>query len=267
MTIAVPQGFRLTGVHSGVKRNASKLDLTLVVSDAPAVAAGVYTQNRVFAAPVAFNRARTPSANIRTVVVNSGNANACTGERGLADVREMAKATAAACATEEQQALVMSTGVIGSFLPMDKIIPGIKQAAESLGRGEESLLAAARGMMTTDTVHKLSGRTLHVGNGWIFENNNNSILSPDQLLDVRFTVEMNADAICQPTNQVNVVGDFIHPTTGVLTQVSDLSDGGSNPNSPNTGAAARSSSTFRGHRDDLAVTGFVDGGFTAQWNP
>src|SRR5262245_31078486 len=105
MTIAVPRGFRLAGVYCGVKRNTSKLDLTLVVSDRPAVGAGVYTQNLVFAAPVALNRSRTPAADIRAVVVNSGNANACTGERGLADAREMARLAAATCGAGENQAL------------------------------------------------------------------------------------------------------------------------------------------------------------------
>jgi glutamate N-acetyltransferase/amino-acid N-acetyltransferase len=163
MSIAVPQGFRVAGVYSGVKRNASKLDLTLVVSDRPAVAAGVFTQNRVFAAPVALNRSRTPSAEIRAVVVNSGNANACTGQRGLEDAKAMARAAAAVCGADEKQALAMSTGIIGSFLPIDKITAGIGQAAEQLGTSDDHLESAARGMMTTDTVHKLAGRKLTLG--------------------------------------------------------------------------------------------------------
>ena len=85
MAIRVPKGFRLAGVHCGLKRDPRKLDLALVVSDVPAVAAGVYTQNLVYAAPVALDRSRTPSDRIRAVVVNSGNANACTGLRGLRD--------------------------------------------------------------------------------------------------------------------------------------------------------------------------------------
>jgi glutamate N-acetyltransferase/amino-acid N-acetyltransferase len=159
----VPQGFRVSGVYCGIKRSASKLDLSLVVSDSPAVAAGVYTQNRVFAAPVAWNRALTPADDVRAVVINSGNANACTGPRGLRDAREMARAAAAACGAGEKQCLVLSTGVIGTFLPMDKILPGIRAAAELLGSSEENLLAAARGMLTTDTTHKLSGRQLALG--------------------------------------------------------------------------------------------------------
>lgn len=162
MTFAVPQGFRLAGVYCGVKRNTSKLDLSLVISDRPAVAAGVYTQNRVFAAPVALDRSRTPCDNIRAVVINSGNANACTGERGLRDAEAMAKAAAATCGASEQEALVLSTGIIGAFLPMEKILPGIEQAAGALASGEDALVSAARGMLTTDTVHKLAGRQLEV---------------------------------------------------------------------------------------------------------
>jgi glutamate N-acetyltransferase/amino-acid N-acetyltransferase len=160
MSIAVPQGFRLSGVYCGVKRNTSKLDLTLVVSDSPAVAAGVYTQNRVYAAPVALDRARTPAADIRAVVINSGNANACTGDRGLQDAKEMARAAAKVCGASETQALVLSTGIIGAFLPMDRILPGIESAAQALGASETSLVDAARGMLTTDSVHKLAGRRL-----------------------------------------------------------------------------------------------------------
>jgi glutamate N-acetyltransferase / amino-acid N-acetyltransferase len=163
MPVAVPKGYRLAGVYSGVKRNATKLDLSLIVSDRPAVAAGVYTQNRVFAASVALDRSRTPARDIRAVVINSGNANACTGERGLADARRMARAAAESCGALENQALVMSTGVIGVFLPMDKILPGIRAAAEQLAADEDGLLAAARGMLTTDTIHKIAGRTITLG--------------------------------------------------------------------------------------------------------
>ena len=124
--MSLPTGYRFSGIYCGVKRNASKLDLSLIVSDSPAVAAGVYTQNLVFAAPVALDRSRTPGADIRTIVINSGNANACTGQRGLKDAEEMARVAAAACGATEKQALVLSTGVIGSFLPMDKILPGIR---------------------------------------------------------------------------------------------------------------------------------------------
>ena len=103
MAIQVPAGYRLAGGFCGLKRNPTRQDLTLVVSDVPAVAAGVYTQNLVFAAPVALDRARTPGSGFRAVVVNSGNANACTGERGLADAREMARLAAATFGAAPEQ--------------------------------------------------------------------------------------------------------------------------------------------------------------------
>ena len=163
MTLSGPAGFRLSGVHCGVKRNPAKLDLALIVADRPAVAAGVYTQNLVHAAPVALDRQRTPGDAIRAVVVNSGNANACTGERGTSDARRMAQLAAEACGADEGQVLVLSTGVIGEFLPMDRIEAGISAAAEQLAADATSLELAARGMMTTDTVHKLAGRSVAIG--------------------------------------------------------------------------------------------------------
>jgi glutamate N-acetyltransferase / amino-acid N-acetyltransferase len=163
MAISVPKGFLLAGVHSRIKRDPHKQDLTLVMSETPASAAGVYTKNLVFAAPVALDRSRTPSDRIRAVAICSGVANACTGERGLRDAEEMARLAALACGAEPDQALVLSTGVIGAFLPMDKVSQGIAAAAVKLGRSETSLIAAARGMLTTDTIHKLAGRTVTVG--------------------------------------------------------------------------------------------------------
>ena len=165
MSLSVPQGFRLAGVHAGVKRNPQKLDLTLVVSDRPATAAGVYTQNLVFAAPVKLDRGRTPCEQFRAVVINSGNANACTGERGDRDAARMAELAAGACGARADQALVLSTGVIGEFLPMEKNSAGITAASQKLGTDEAALVSAAQGMMTTDTRHKLVGRRLALTQG------------------------------------------------------------------------------------------------------
>jgi glutamate N-acetyltransferase/amino-acid N-acetyltransferase len=163
MSIRLPLGYRAAGVYSGVKRNASRLDLSLVVSDRPAVGVGVYTKNLVCAAPVKIDRERTPSESIRVVAINSGVANACTGEQGDADARQMAAWAAEACGAEEKQALVMSTGVIGTMLPMEKIHAGIQKAAKQLGHDETSLENAARGIMTTDTVPKIRGREVTIG--------------------------------------------------------------------------------------------------------
>jgi glutamate N-acetyltransferase / amino-acid N-acetyltransferase len=162
MPISVPKGYLLAGVHCRIKRDPHKQDLALVMSETPASAAGVYTQNLVCAAPVTVDRARTPSDRIRAVAICSGVANACTGERGIRDAEEMARLAAAACAAGPDEALVLSTGVIGAFLPMDRVAQGIAAAAVKLGRSESSLIAAARGMLTTDTIHKLAGRALAI---------------------------------------------------------------------------------------------------------
>ena len=163
----LPKGYRFTGVYSGVKADAEKLDLSLLVSDIPAVAAGVYTSNLYCGAPVQVDRARTPGANIRAVVTNSGCANACTGERGVRDAEEMAAAAAATVGAAREQGLVMSTGVIGEFLPLEKIRTGIAKAGERLGSDEASFELAARGMMTTDTHPKMASRQLTLENGKI----------------------------------------------------------------------------------------------------
>jgi glutamate N-acetyltransferase / amino-acid N-acetyltransferase len=162
MTERLPQGFTAAGIYSGVKRDATKLDLSLIVSDRPAVATGVFTQNLVVAAPVRLCQARIPSTSIRAVVANSGCANACTGTQGEKDAAAMAAKTAQACGLDENDVLVMSTGVIGEMLPLAKISAGIVAAAQKLGSDGDSLINAARGILTTDTVHKVKTREIEL---------------------------------------------------------------------------------------------------------
>jgi glutamate N-acetyltransferase/amino-acid N-acetyltransferase len=158
MTPHFPAGFSGGAVHAGIKKKSTKEDVVLILSDRPAVAAGVYTQNLVCAAPVKFDRELTPSESIRAVVVNSGVANACTGAKGDEDCKQMAALVAEACGLEDRQTLVMSTGVIGVHLPMEKIAKGVKAVAASLASDDDALERTARGMMTTDTVTKIRGR-------------------------------------------------------------------------------------------------------------
>jgi len=159
----LPRGWRMAAVHAGIKRNASREDVTLVASDLPATAAGVYTSNLVFAAPVALDRSRTPGSGFRGVVINSGNANACTGSRGLDDARRMAELAGRAIGADGEQMLVLSTGIIGEFLPMATVARGIEAAAAVLAADERAALLAARGMMTTDTRPKLAGGRFTAG--------------------------------------------------------------------------------------------------------
>jgi len=157
------RGFRFAGVHSGLRPDPNRLDLALVVSDRPCAAAGVFTQNRVCAAPVQLCRQRLPSADARAIVICSGNANACTGQRGLEDARRMAECTAQATGYKAEQILVCSTGVIGRLLPLPIIEKGIGLAAKNLGDKAEALDRAAHAILTTDTRIKISTRSLNLG--------------------------------------------------------------------------------------------------------
>ena len=157
----LPKGYRFAGIHCGLRANEpGRLDLALVVSDTPAAAAGVFTQNRVAAAPVHVCREWLPRADARGIVVCSGNANACTGEQGLADARRMAELAATAVGCSPEQFLVCSTGVIGRPLPMAVFETGIPTAARQLGANEGQFDQAARAILTTDTKPKMASRTV-----------------------------------------------------------------------------------------------------------
>ena len=131
--VTAPAGFRAAGLHCGIKASG-KPDLSLVVSDAPAQAAGVFTLNLAKAAPllVCEKHLAATGGRARAIITNSGCANACTGPQGLADAHEMATLTAAAVGCDVSQVLVLSTGVIGVNLKMDKLRTGIPQAAAAL---------------------------------------------------------------------------------------------------------------------------------------
>ncbi|MDR3233521.1 MAG: bifunctional glutamate N-acetyltransferase/amino-acid acetyltransferase ArgJ [Planctomycetaceae bacterium] len=161
----LPLGYRFSGVHCGLKSNASLPDLSLIVSDTPASAAGVFTPNLVCGAPVLVDRNRLPGTGFRGVVGNSRCANACTGEQGIKDAEEMSALASQAAGGEPDKGLVISTGVIGTMLPMDKIRSGIKTAAAALEATEAAFLNAARGIMTTDTVEKYAVRNLQLEDG------------------------------------------------------------------------------------------------------
>src|SRR5262245_22126135 len=157
-------GYRFAGVACGIRPgDADRLDLALIVSERPAAAAGVFTQNRVVAAPVRLCRQRLPQAQARALVVCSGNANACTGQRGLEDAERMTALSAEMLDCRPEQVLVASTGVIGRYLPMPKLEAGIRTAAGQLASDAASLERAARAILTTDTRIKVRTRLLSLG--------------------------------------------------------------------------------------------------------
>ncbi len=156
---AVP-GIRASGVHGGLKSDNQK-DVALIVADSPAVAAGVFTRNRVCAATVLLSREHLKDPVAQAIVVNSGNANACTGEQGLDNARKMAALVGEQLNLESKNVLVSSTGVIGVQLPMDAIRKGIERAADTLC--EDGGHDAAQAIMTTDTVPKEIAVEIEVG--------------------------------------------------------------------------------------------------------
>ncbi|QDV44575.1 Arginine biosynthesis bifunctional protein ArgJ [Stieleria neptunia] len=158
----LPAGFQFAGVACGIKPSG-KPDLSLIVGDNRLVASGVYTQNQVVAAPVEICRSLTPSKRIRAVVTNSGNANACTGRQGELDAAEMCRSVADAISASEAEVLVMSTGIIGKKMPMDRVNAGIKNSVAKLGRDIDDFTAAADAILTTDKERKAECREVKLG--------------------------------------------------------------------------------------------------------
>jgi acetylglutamate kinase len=156
--VKLPIGFRYSGVHCGLK--PVRKDLALIASDQPCVAAGKFSLNAAAAAPIVDARTRVPSAAIRAVVVNSGNANALTGAAGLADVVAIRTAVAAALGATPEQILTASTGMIGVRLPAHKLIAAAPELVAKLTAAPEP---AAEAIITTDTRTKLASRTIVVG--------------------------------------------------------------------------------------------------------
>ena len=161
-SVTSPEGFHAGATYAGIKEKArDSLDLGILFSEAPCVAAALFTTNRIRAAPVALSRERLREGRAVAVVVNSGCANACTGEQGLADAAEMANLAAKGMGLPPEDVVVASTGVIGQRLPMKRIEAAIDQIILSREGGHE----LARAMMTTDTVPKETAVAVRVGEG------------------------------------------------------------------------------------------------------
>ncbi len=152
--LLIPRGFRAAGVKAGIKPSGGD-DLAVILADGPSAAGGAFTTNRICAAPVKWCRELLPREDIRGVVVNSGNANAATGDQGLANARQTAERAARLFGCRAEQVLIASTGVIGHQLPMERIEAGLEQAVAGLSREPSGFLAAARAIITTDTRPKI----------------------------------------------------------------------------------------------------------------
>lgn len=155
------KGFKTSGICSGIKKDPSKKDLMLIYSEVPAVAASVFTLNLAAAAPVVLSKQRLMNDNHQAVIVNSGNANACTGDLGLKNAMETTVLAAEALGISPDSVLVASTGIIGVQLPMDPIRNNISKLVDELE--ESSSMNAPEAIMTTDTFAKTACREISLG--------------------------------------------------------------------------------------------------------
>jgi glutamate N-acetyltransferase/amino-acid N-acetyltransferase len=215
--VTAAKGFLAAGVHCGLK--AQGLDLAVIFSEVPAAGAAVFTTNKVAAAPVLLSRQHLGTGPMRAIVANSGNANACNGERGMADARAMAATAAEALGIKPEQVFVASTGVIGQPLAMDKVASGIKEAVPSLrvDGGED----AARAIMTTDTRKKeravaveVDGRQVTIGGiakgaGMIQPNMATMLafITTDCAINEDLLQEALKEAVDESFNMITVDGD------------------------------------------------------------
>ena len=226
-SVTLAKGFQAGGIAAGIKNG--KKDVAIIYSEKEAVAAGVFTLNQVKAAPVYLCQEHLENL-IQAVVINSGNANACTGEQGTKDARIMAEKTSEATGLQPEEVMVSSTGVIGVPLPMDKINKGIVQAASALGTGEEYDLAAAQAIMTTDTVIKQTAfrcqtddGEFHLGgiakgSGMICPNMATMLafLTTDVKIERSLLQELFAEASDKSFNSITVDGDTSTNDTALI---------------------------------------------------
>jgi glutamate N-acetyltransferase/amino-acid N-acetyltransferase len=152
--LKIPKGFRASGIKAGLKASGNH-DMAVLAADGPCAAAGTFTTNRVCAAPVKWCRDLLPSDDIQAIVINSGNANAATGDQGLENATHTAERAGTLLGCRTEQVLVASTGVIGHQLPMDRLLSGVEAAVTALSANPSSFTTAAAAIMTTDTRPKI----------------------------------------------------------------------------------------------------------------
>ncbi len=211
-------GFQAAGLAAGIKKHGG-LDLALIVANGPAQAAGVFTRNRVKAAPVMLSQRRLRSGQARAILINSGNANACNGSRGIADARDLTRETARLLTIPANSVLVASTGVIGKPLPAARIKAALPILTARLS--PEGLPEAAEAILTTDTRpktaviqeklwgHKITLAGMAKGAGMIHPNMATllSFVVTDAALDAAVMKKLLQDAVNQSFNRISIDGD------------------------------------------------------------
>lgn len=227
--VTTPAGYRAGGVVAGIKESG-QLDLGLLVSDVPAAAAAVFTSNETTAEPLLVDRGQLRDPHIQSVIVNSGNANCATGEQGLADARAMLGLAAERAGCDVDQAFVSSTGIIGRFLPMDRITAAAKDTSLSPDGGSDF----ARAIMTTDSHVKEAVASFRAGGvdctlggcakgaGMIHPNMRGAhatmlaYLTTDAAVEPGLLQERLQDAVDRSFNMISVDGDTSTSDTVLL---------------------------------------------------
>ena len=217
-SVTAPQGFLAQGVEAQIKKENTK-DVAIIYSQQPCVAAGVFTTNKVRAACVNINRSHLENGQAQAIVVNSGNANACTGEQGWDDTLTMARKAADLLHINPRDALVASTGVIGVVMPMDRVTSGIQTAAATLS--QDGAHNAALAIMTTDLVPKevaveieIGGKPVRIGaiakgSGMIHPNMATMLcfITTDAVISSACLTQMLRDSTNQSFNMISVDRD------------------------------------------------------------
>jgi len=221
------KGFRFSAVEAAIKK-PGRLDLALIFSELPAEVAAVFTTNQVQAAPVLISRARAKNGSARALLVNSGNANACTGDQGMADALECGRRTAEALGLPDEELLIASTGVIGQPLPMERFRKGIQPLVDGLAVG--TLDQVSQAIMTTDTFAKIERRCGEAGGssyriqgvakgaGMIQPNMATmlSFLITDAAVDPAFLRSAFSEAVDGSFNAITVDGDTSTNDTALI---------------------------------------------------
>ena len=221
--VTAAQGFQAAGVHAGIKTsNHTKKDVAMIYSTVPCVVAGVFTTNVVKAAPVRYDMEIVKKGVARAIVINSGNANACTGQQGMDDVKETAEYVGGLMGINSDEVLVCSTGVIGHTLPMDRIKEGIASAHSALSDSPEGGHDAAQAILTTDVYLKEISYTIDLdgvpvtiggmakGSGMICPNMATMLafITTDASIEGNVLKKLMKEAADLSFNQISVDGDM-----------------------------------------------------------
>ncbi len=221
--VTAAQGFQAAGVHAGIKTsNHTKKDVAMIYSTVPCVVAGVFTTNVVKAAPVRYDMEIVKKGVARAIVINSGNANACTGQQGMDDVKETAEYAGGLMGINSDEVLVCSTGVIGHTLPMDRIKEGIASAHSALSDSPEGGHDAAQAILTTDVYLKEISYTIDLdgvpvtiggmakGSGMICPNMATMLafITTDASIEGNVLKKLMKEAADLSFNQISVDGDM-----------------------------------------------------------